>query len=139
LRRVSHHPLGHEGKQLCLPYRPGRGGSPSDLHRTLSLRPASHVFRRDSHVRFHAAGVGLLVGAAGFPPRHPVPRPPPPQRAKTAPPRPPWLFRLLPPHPLPPPPPPLIRPTSLECGGSTLSPRRSFGPPWRSCSLALRA
>src|SRR5262249_26180385 len=66
LLRLSDHPLGHERKQLCLPHRPGRGRAPSDLHRTLSLRPASHVLRRDSHVRLHAAGAGLLVGPAGF-------------------------------------------------------------------------
>ncbi len=41
---------------------------------------------------------------------YPLDRPPPPQRGNNVVPRPPRLFRLLPPHPLPSPPPPLVMP-----------------------------
>src|SRR5579864_540708 len=108
LRRLSLHLLGDEGEQLRLPHHSGRGGPESHFRRTLSPRPPSHVLRRGSHAGFHAARARLLVGAAGFSPRHPVHRPPPPPRRKNAPPRPPRLFRILPPHPLPPRSPPLV-------------------------------
>ncbi len=55
-----------------------------------------------------ASGAWLLVGTPGLPPGHPVDRPPPPQRRKNASPRPPRLFRILPPHPFPSPPPLLV-------------------------------
>src|SRR6266567_4739350 len=108
------HRLGHEGKQFRLSHRPSRRRAESHLHRTLSPRPPSHVLRRCSHAALHAARAWLLVGAAGLPPRHPFDRPPPPQRGKNALPRPPRLFRLLPPHPLPPPPPPLVSRTARQ-------------------------
>src|SRR6266571_6994501 len=108
LRRLFDHPLGYEGKQFRLSHRAGRRRAEGHLHGTLSARPPSHVLRRCSHAALHAARAWLLVGAAGLPPCHPFDRPPPPQRRKNALPRPPRLFRLLPPHPLPPPPPPLV-------------------------------
>src|SRR6516225_5347153 len=49
IRRLSHHALGHEREQLCFSHRPSRGGAQSDLHRTLSPRPASDVLRRSSY------------------------------------------------------------------------------------------
>src|SRR6266705_4392246 len=108
IHRLADHPLGHEGKQFRLSHRPSRRRAASHLHGTLSARPPSHVLRRRSHAALHAARARLLVGAPGLLRRYPLDRPPPPQRGKNASPRPPRLFRLLPPHPLPPPPPPLV-------------------------------
>src|SRR6266700_1519388 len=111
LRRLSDHPLGHEGKQFRLSHRPSRRRAESHRHGTLSAGPPSHVLRRRSHAALHSSCAWLLVGTSGLPLRHPFNRPPPPPRGKNALPRPPRLFRLLPSHPLPPPPPPLV--TSL--------------------------
>src|SRR6266849_1285289 len=111
IRRLADHPLGHEREQFRLSHRPSRRRAASHLHGTLSAGPPSHVLRRRSHAALHAARARLLVGAPELPRRYPLDRPPPPQRRKNALPRPPRLFRLLPPHPLPPPPPPLV--TSL--------------------------
>src|SRR5216683_66564 len=108
IRRLPDHALGHEREQFRLSHRPSRRRAESHLHWTLSPRPPSHVLRRCSHAALHSSCAWLLVGAPRLPPRHPFDRPPPPQRRKNALPRPPRLFRLLPPHPLPPPPPPLV-------------------------------
>src|SRR6266478_917619 len=108
-RRLSDHPLGHEREQLCLSHCPSRRRPESYLHGTLPVRPPSHVLRRCSHAALYALCPGLLVGPP-FPRRYPFDRPPPSQRRKNALPRPPRLFRLLPPHPLPPAPPSLVTP-----------------------------
>src|SRR6266849_11066902 len=103
IRRLSDYALGDEREQVRLSHRPSRRRAESHLHGTLSARPPSHVLRRCSHATLHPSCAWLLVGAAGFPPGHPLDCVPPPQRRKNAVPRPPRLFRLLPPHPLPPP------------------------------------
>src|SRR5260370_7503664 len=108
LRWLSDPPLGHEGEQFRFPHHPNRRRAARHLHRPLSPRAPSHVLRRRSHAALHALGAGLLVCAAGLPPRYPFDCPPPPQRRTNALSRPTRLFRLLPPHPLPPPPPPLV-------------------------------
>src|SRR6266850_1067086 len=108
LRRLSDHPLGDERKQFRLSHRRDRRRPESHLHGTLSAGPPSHVLRRSSHAAVHLPGARFLVVPSGFPLGHPFDRPPPPQRRKNAMPRPPRLFRLLPPHPLPPLPPPLV-------------------------------
>src|SRR5260370_18184754 len=82
LRWLSDHPLGHEGEQFRFPHRPNRRRAARHLHRPLSPRAPSHVLRRRSHPALHALGAGLLVGAAGLPPRYPFDCRPPPQRRK---------------------------------------------------------
>src|SRR6266481_1292383 len=132
-RRLSDHPLGHEGEQFRLPHRSSRRRAESHFHGTLPARPPSHVLRRCSHAALHAPCAWLLVGAAGLPPRHPSDRPPPPQRRKNASPRPPRLFRILPSHPLPPPPPTVV--VSFQKSGFCLFLSRLGGTASPGCAL----
>src|SRR6266849_2239594 len=111
IRRLSDYALGDEREQFRLSHRPSRRRAESHLHGTLSARPPSHVLRRCSHAALHAFCAWLLVGASRLPRCHPFDRPPPPPRRKDALPRPPGLFRLLPPYPVPPSPSALV--TSL--------------------------
>src|SRR5258708_26720447 len=48
-RRLSDHPLGHEGEQFRLPHRTNRRRAESHFHGTLSAPPPSHALRPSSH------------------------------------------------------------------------------------------
>src|SRR5260370_26854337 len=83
-RRLSDHPLGHEGEQFRLPHRTNRRRAESHFHGTLSARPPSHLLRPCFHAALSPPFALLFVG----PPRLSSPpspsRPPPPPRSKKA-------------------------------------------------------
>src|SRR5260370_30912154 len=79
-RRLSDHPLGHEGEQFRLPHRTNRRRAESHFHGTLSARPPSHVLPLCSPAALHAPFAFPLLCAAAVPSHltpYRTPSPPP--------------------------------------------------------------
>src|SRR5258708_32852771 len=82
-RRLSDHPLGHEGEQFRLPHRTNRRRAESHFHGTLSARPPSPLLPRCSHASLPAHSSCAFGWAARFPSLPPpYSTPPPPRRKK---------------------------------------------------------